>query len=157
MKSQSGFTLVEILIVVVILGILAAIVIPQFSNASEEASLNRVRADLQTVRSQIQLYKIQHLGSIPDVDNFDDHMEGYTLSTTASSGATVASTAAGALGPYLQQIPSNPFVNADVADVIVADAGASPAVDAAGWTYNATTGEFRAAQGTASVNLYTDY
>ncbi|MHC4363321.1 MAG: type IV pilin protein, partial [Planctomycetota bacterium] len=40
MKAQSGFTLVEILIVVVILGILAAIVIPQFTDASTEAKMS---------------------------------------------------------------------------------------------------------------------
>jgi len=58
MKAKSGFTLVEILIVVVILGILAAIVIPQFTDASTEAKESALKSDLQTMRSQIELYKI---------------------------------------------------------------------------------------------------
>ena len=41
MRAKSGFTLVEVLIVVVILGILAAVVIPQFSDASTEAKESR--------------------------------------------------------------------------------------------------------------------
>ncbi|MEM9111640.1 MAG: prepilin-type N-terminal cleavage/methylation domain-containing protein, partial [Planctomycetota bacterium] len=49
---RKGFTLVEILIVVVILGILAAIVIPQFTNASEAAKASSVLSQLQTLRSQ---------------------------------------------------------------------------------------------------------
>ena len=59
-RSRSGFTLVEILIVVIILGILAAIVIPQFTNASNDARNNSIASTLQTVRSQIELFKIQH-------------------------------------------------------------------------------------------------
>lgn len=66
MKAQKGFTLVEILIVVVILGILAAIVIPQFTDASVDAKTARIRTDLQTMRSQIELYKIQHNDTEPN-------------------------------------------------------------------------------------------
>ncbi|MHC4292957.1 MAG: type IV pilin protein, partial [Planctomycetota bacterium] len=55
MKAKKGFTLVEILIVVVILGILAAIVIPQFTDASTEAKISSLRSDLQMMRSQIEL------------------------------------------------------------------------------------------------------
>ena len=51
--KRSGFTLVEILIVVIILGILAAIVIPQFTNASSSARTSSIQSLLQTVRSQI--------------------------------------------------------------------------------------------------------
>ncbi len=67
MKAQKGFTLVEILIVVVILGILAAIVIPQFTDASVDAKTARVRTDLQTMRSQIELYKIKNNDNEPNV------------------------------------------------------------------------------------------
>ena len=64
---KSGFTLVEILIVVIILGILAAIVIPQFTNASQDARKNSLSSQLQTIRSQIELYKLQHQDKLPDM------------------------------------------------------------------------------------------
>jgi general secretion pathway protein G len=59
-RSSRGFTLIEILIVVVILGILAAIVIPQFTDASQEAAASNLRSQLQTIRSQIELYNVQN-------------------------------------------------------------------------------------------------
>src|SRR5207253_190862 len=62
---KGGFTLVEILIVVIILGILAAIVIPQFTSASQDARKNSLTSQLQTMRSQIELYKLQHLDQLP--------------------------------------------------------------------------------------------
>lgn len=147
---NKGFTLVEILIVVVILGILAAIVIPQFSNASQEASLNRVMSDLQTVRSQIQLYKIQHLGTIPALAQFPDHMTGYTLATTAANGDNSAITVAtdGALGPYLQSIPTNPFASDTTANIV-----ASSSAESDDWTYDAATGEFNACQGSLDSGI----
>ena len=74
MQAKRGFTLVEILIVVVILGILAAIVIPQFTQASTEAKTNSLCSDLQTLRSQIELYKVQHNDTLPTVANFNDAM-----------------------------------------------------------------------------------
>ncbi len=92
MKAKSGFTLVEILIVVVILGILAAIVIPQFSNASSEAKLASLKSNLQSIRAQIQLYKVKNTDSSPTVASFESQMI-----TDVNSG------------PYLQCIPSNPY------------------------------------------------
>ena len=64
-RKRRGFTLIEILIVVVILGILAAIVIPQFTNASQEATESAIRSQLQTIRGQIELYRVRNAGNLP--------------------------------------------------------------------------------------------
>jgi len=108
MKAKSGFTLVEILIVVVILGILAAIVIPQFTEASTEAKLSALCTDLQTLRSQIELYKIQHNDVPPSFLNFVAQMTTYS----DIDGATAtAKDPVFCFGPYLQKIPVNQFNN----------------------------------------------
>jgi general secretion pathway protein G len=97
--TLKGFTLVEILIVVIILGILAAIVIPQFTNASQNARESSLQSTLQTLRSQIELYKLQHGDTIPNL----------VTNWTAFTGT---STYAGqSFGPYMQAIPVNPMNN----------------------------------------------
>lgn len=63
---KRAFTLIEILIVVVILGILAAVVVPQFTNAANDANDAAVRSQLQTLRGQIELYRAQQ-NSDPDL------------------------------------------------------------------------------------------
>jgi general secretion pathway protein G len=145
MRAKSGFTLVEILIVVVILGILAAIVIPQFTNASTEARESALVSDLQSVRSQIELYKIQHNNdALPGAGTatFVECMEGYT----DKDGAVVAQGTVGALGKYMQKIPVNPFSTADAATNLVrVETGASTAgADSHHWVYNTGTGTFQA-------------
>ena len=64
-QNRKGFTLIEILIVVIILGILAAIVIPQFTNASKEAKQSSLVTMVQSLRSQIALFKLQHNDYLP--------------------------------------------------------------------------------------------
>lgn len=104
---KTGFTLVEILIVVIILGILAAIVIPQFTNASEDAKGSNLLSQLQTIRSQLELYQLNHNGAYPDLST-DWH-----FMTQVSDQNEVIPPAAGEtpFGPYLQQPPTNPFEN----------------------------------------------
>ena len=63
--SSRGFTLIEILIVVVILGILAAIIIPQFASAQSAARATAMRSQLGTVRSQIAAWQVQNHGKVP--------------------------------------------------------------------------------------------
>ncbi|MHC4792770.1 MAG: prepilin-type N-terminal cleavage/methylation domain-containing protein [Planctomycetota bacterium] len=63
--SSRGFTLIEILIVVVILGILAAIIIPQFASAQSSARATAMRSQLGTVRSQIAAWQVQNNGRVP--------------------------------------------------------------------------------------------
>ena len=67
-KHSRAFTLIEILIVVVILGILAAIVVPQFTSASDDAAVSSVKSTLQTVRAQLELYKFNN-GAYPTADD----------------------------------------------------------------------------------------
>ena len=104
MKSRSrkaqGFTLVEILIVVVILGILAAIVIPQFTSASETAKASSLTSQLQTIRSQLELYQVQHNGDYPALTATS---WAPLTGTTDVTGA--AATSGTTYGPYLQKPP----------------------------------------------------
>src|SRR5271154_3169812 len=98
-KSR-GFTLVEILIVVIILGILAAIVIPQFTNASNDARNNSIASTLQTIRSQIELFKIQHADTPPASAGCLWTVLGGRTSTADTTGTDAATTAT--FGPYVQ-------------------------------------------------------
>ena len=106
-RSSRGFTLVEILIVVIILGILAAIGLPQFLNASTDARLSNLKTNLQTVRAQLLLYKTQHLEHFPDT-NFATEM---TMFTDLSGGTAIAADSTHTFGPYLQTVPINPVSN----------------------------------------------
>ena len=137
MQAKRGFTLVEILIVVVILGILAAIVIPQFTQASTEAKVSSSLSTLQSLRSQVELYKIQHNDFCPTLDAFDEAMTMCSNSNTTAATDYVARTAANTTthpyGPYMQAIPLNPWNNSRS---LAASDG-----DGVGWVYDEVTGD----------------
>jgi general secretion pathway protein G len=130
MRARGGFTLVEILIVVVILGILAAIVIPQFTDASTQAKESSLKSNLQTMRSQIELYKVQHNNTPPTFDDFVDQM----TAQTDVDGATGTD-----YGPYLQQVPENPFNESS--DL---DESGTAGDDGGGWEYDEDDGSIYA-------------
>jgi general secretion pathway protein G len=136
MKAKRGFTLVEILIVVVILGILAAIVIPQFTEASTEARTSSLCTDLQTMRSQIELYKVQHKDEMPGsgTASFQEALIG----KTDIYGAV--STDPNDFGPYIQKIPTNQFNKLDT----VEEGTGTPGGGNCGWYFNTSTGAFHA-------------
>ncbi|HEX8340828.1 MAG TPA: prepilin-type N-terminal cleavage/methylation domain-containing protein, partial [Tepidisphaeraceae bacterium] len=108
---RKGFTLVEILIVVIILGILAAIVIPQFTNASEDARKSSLTSQLQTIRSQVELYKLQHRDQFPTSTGTPAGVWDWEKMTTRTNedGAEYEAGDVGPFGPYLQGPPKNPL------------------------------------------------
>ena len=128
-RGSRGFTLVEVLIVVIVLGILAAIVVPQFSRASDDANLSALKTNLQTIRAQLELYKIQHNGSYPT-------LAAFTAQLTA--GTDITGAAGTTYGPYLLTIPTNPFSNVSTVT------NTTPPAATLGWFYDQATGEFRA-------------
>ncbi len=139
-RRMSGFTLVEILIVVIILGILAAVVIPQFSEASNDTRESSVKTDLKTIRSQLQLYKAQHAEIYPD-----DFANQMTMFTDASGNTNASYSSTFRFGPYMLRMPPNPYTGVStVTQVDDGDTAYSAAADMnQGWWYNSVTGEFR--------------
>ncbi|NOX57509.1 MAG: prepilin-type N-terminal cleavage/methylation domain-containing protein [Planctomycetes bacterium] len=128
-RGVKAFTLVEVLIVVIVLGILAAIVVPQFSTASGDANLSALTTNLQTIRAQVELYRLQHNDTYPTLAAFVAQMTGRT---------TVAGAVGTDFGPYLMTIPANPFSGVNT----VTNTG-TPATTL-GWFYEETTGQFTA-------------
>ena len=148
---KKAFTLVEILIVVMILGIIAAIVIPRFSNASATARASMLGDDLRVVRMQIEIFKAQHLGvapgypgcnlgQTPTQQSFSDYMTG-----CSDSGGNMNPTTGQKFGPYLREVPTNP-VNGMSTILVIADGAMFPtgASNQFGWVYQPSSESFKA-------------
>jgi prepilin-type N-terminal cleavage/methylation domain-containing protein len=177
MKNRSAFTLIELMIVVSILGILAAIVLPAYQNNSLTAKESVAKDDLHTVRSQIQLYKLQHNELTPGyyinplgvtAQASASVMNNQFTQTTSVKGLTSGSqakTEAYPLGPYLMKKPANPFNGfsdikyvAQAADFSTVAAATTDA-ERIGWLYKKETAEFKLNRtGTDSKGVsYLDY
>jgi general secretion pathway protein G len=148
-RNVRAFTLVEILIVVFALGILATVVIPQFSMAGQHNRQNRLKDDLQYLRTQIAVFKAQHQdvppgyrdgnpASIPSADQFVAQMTQHSdlnfhLSDSASTSFPY--------GPYLKQVPANK-VNGLSTFEMVGNNQPMPAPNGStGWIYKPQTQE----------------
>jgi general secretion pathway protein G len=96
-ESRGGFTLLEILIVVVVLAILATLIAPHTTSATAESRREATRAQVDMLRRQIELYRLEHGGQLPDLSG------GWNSLTAASTfkGQT--------FGPYLAATPKNPL------------------------------------------------
>ena len=164
--KKAGFTLVELIIVIIITGIVAALAIPQFVSSTRDAQEATLAGDLAVMRNAINLYYHQHGSTYPgtvktdgsvyptaDADNpaaFVHQLTQYT-DRAGKTSATLDRTNF-PFGPYLMRgIPSNPLaasgaiangvrVTADTGP-LVADEGAPPGDYLMGWKYSKVTGE----------------
>ncbi len=164
---QKGFTLVELLIVVIILAILAAIVVPQFSATTEDAKLAAVDSTLANMRSAIDLYFQQHgeypgdLTAVPSAactgtpgagtggagaQGQAALLQQLSNFTDLQGGACSISDATNhKFGPYIKKptMPADPFKEVATIEVVVAgDLNmTATAGDPGGWKYDTKTGK----------------
>lgn len=125
---RQGFTLVEILVVVVILGILAAIVVPQYSKATDDAKHQATVDQLVKLRQAVSVYYVRNNANFPSV--------------TAGAGTWGELMTDG----YFRYVPENLFVGGPNANVIsIGTSADSTKTSAYGWIFNPTTGDVWAA------------
>jgi general secretion pathway protein G len=133
MRTQRAFTLVEILIVVVILGILAAIVVPQFSNATQQASSTATVSQLAKIRNAVGVYYVRNGNIYPQI-TAGDGTWGEILTPA---------------GGYMKQPPRNKWVDPAVASTIIIrdtpDTGYTAPSPPYGWIFSQTSGQVWAA------------
>jgi general secretion pathway protein G len=125
---RGAFTLVEILIVVVILGILAAMVVPQFVGATKDAQSGTAFSELAKVRRALDVYLARHENALPTIVTGDG---------PAAWGPMIGR-------DYLKEAPLNPYVPGPNQRKVLASAGAAAPTAYSGdyaWIYNTTTGD----------------
>jgi type II secretion system protein G len=138
-RRRAGFTLVEILIVVIILGILAAVTIPNYGNAAQSARESNLKENLAKIRAHIELYRNQH-ADYPTGADFEDQL---TKPTNFGGGVADTRDTEFRFGPYIEQMPPNPITGDKTIRTTVDPAEAFPPGDAdGGWWYNQVTGRF---------------
>lgn len=135
-RRALGFTLIEVLVVVTIIGILAAIVVPRFVSATDEGIASAAASTEFQIRQQIEIYKVQHDGLRPSGDPAT-FVHQLTLSSNAAGETAAVGTAGYPFGPYIRKMPTNPFTG-----------GSSVGTDAtrgsSDWYYDQSSGMFRA-------------
>ena len=146
--SGRGFTLIEILIVVVILGIISSIVIPQFSNATHESREATLRDCLRYLRTQVTIFKAQHRdvspgypgGNSSGAADSGTFVQQMTMCSDENCNLNATPTSTCKYGPYLSAMPANPI--STYTGIWVVSGAGMPAPDQSqpyGWIYNPTT------------------
>jgi general secretion pathway protein G len=153
---KKGFTLVELMVVVAILGIVAAIVVPMIGNHISQSKEAAAKKALQIIRGQIELYRFEHQGLTPGYflnplgvksQATTTMLTNQFIGTSTSTGTAVAlRTPAGLYryGPYLEKLPVNPLNSRSTIKYVPSTTAFSAAADkTTGWLYKKETTEFK--------------
>lgn len=138
LTGRPAFSLVELAVVILIIGILSAIAIPRFTQGSEAAEIATLKADLAMMRRALDLYAAEHRGKHPAV------LIALARYTDANGAVSSNKTTKYIYGPYLAAIPPCPIGPRKGATGWAAANANPPTVvsgsDTVGWLYHAATG-----------------
>ena len=127
MREENRFSYIEVVIVGIVLGLAGMTAVPKFIEANEESRTGELIDELQTMRAQLALYRVQHEDRYPPTHSFEDFKNAMT-------------TQIGQFGPYVRKIPVNPCNGLDTIRFDGEPAGANKA----GWRFDTKTGLFQA-------------
>lgn len=129
-QTRRGLSLIELMIVVSVLAILAAIVVPRYTNANDTAKGSALATQLSTVKKALELYKTEHNGNYPTTAQLITSQWQVLTNSTDMTGDVSGSD----FGPYIPKSPRNGFI----------DSTAVAADNSGAWQYNPTTGQIQA-------------
>lgn len=136
-----AFSLIEIAVVVVIIGIIAAIAVPRMSGAAVRTRVASMRGNLATLNRAAEMYAAEHAGRCPACDAAGAiSPDGEALALRLVQSTTETGEQSGAFGPYLLRVPPNPFNHLATVRIDGAPAGAGTH----GWRYDSATRSFQA-------------
>lgn len=134
MRTRAAFSLIELVIVIVIIGVVAAIAVPRMSNAATNSKVATAAANLQTIRKAVDLFTAEHEGRTP---NQDEQRVASNDATLIIQRLTEGPGKDGVIaGPYLREIPINPLASSNT---LRADKSFDVAQNSAAWVYDLTT------------------
>jgi general secretion pathway protein G len=99
-KSHSGFTLIEVMIVIVILGVLAALIVPKVMGRPDEARIAAAKQDIFTIMQSLKLYKL-------DNRRYPTTEQGLAALVQKPSQAPLPQN--WSAGGYLERLPNDPW------------------------------------------------
>ncbi len=137
---KTGFTLIEVLLVVVIVAVLAGMVIPRFLGTTDDAKQSLLKHNLHLLETQIEIYRAQHKNRYPTI--IESGLPQLTNHSDADGVIGAAGDPQYPFGPYILEPPMNPYDGSKTV-APVSEPGKTPTgvvAGGTGWQYDESTG-----------------